>query len=103
VGLNGAEVSGTVLNGDNQPLADVAVVLLPDSRAGSLYREARAEQDGTFHFRGLPPGDYHVLAVEDLEAAPYREAEYLKTTGAKAEAVSLKAGDNKAVQLKVGR
>ena len=34
---------------------------------GSQYvRKARAGRDGTFAVAGLPPGDYHVVAVDDL-------------------------------------
>jgi protocatechuate 3,4-dioxygenase beta subunit len=99
--LSGAEVSGAVRNADDNPQADATVVLMPDSRRASLYRETRTGKDGSFSFKGVAPGDYKALAWEDVETAAYKDPEYLNKVGSKAEALSLKESDRKSISLKV--
>lgn len=100
VSLSGAEVSGAVRDADDNPSADATVVLMPDSRRASLYRETRTGKDGTFSFKGVAPGEYKTLAWEDVETAAYKDPEYLNKVGSKAEAVSLQESDKKSVSLK---
>jgi hypothetical protein len=99
--LSGAQVSGAVRDADDNPQADATVVLMPDSKRASLYRETRTDKDGSFSFKGVAPGEYKALAWEDVETAAYKDPEYLKKVEGKAEALSLKEDDKKSVSLKV--
>jgi hypothetical protein len=99
--LAGAEVSGVVKDADDKPQADATVVLMPDSRRASLYRETRTDKDGSFSFKGVAPGAYKALAWEDVETAAYKDPEYLKKVGGSAEALSLEENGKKSVSLKV--
>ena len=99
--LAGAEVTGAVRDADDNPAADATVVLMPDSKRASLYRETRTGKDGSFSIKGVAPGEYKALAWEDVETAAYKDPEYLNKVGGKAEALSLKESDKKSVSLKV--
>ena len=60
-------IAGTVYR-DRQPLPGALVVLSPANRA------TPSNSDGTFEFRGLPPGEYALFAVE--EGADGADLEY---------------------------
>ena len=51
------DVSGTVLAPGGEPAVDARVVLI------ELKRSLFVGQDGTFRFRDVPPGNYHIEAV----------------------------------------
>jgi hypothetical protein len=63
------EVSGTVVGAGSQVLPVAQVFLAPADASGRLNRLVRgtlANPDGTFHLGNVPPGDYLVLAFEDI-------------------------------------
>jgi hypothetical protein len=57
-------VSGTVYR-DGQPLPGALVVLTPSNRA------VESNSDGGYEFRGLPPGEYALFAVQDGAEVEY--------------------------------
>jgi hypothetical protein len=65
-----AAMTGRVLDKTNEP-APYAPVLLEtiglDPPDPQVLREARASADGTFSFKGLPPGHYRLLSSFDLD------------------------------------
>jgi hypothetical protein len=99
--LEAAQVDGVVQDSDNKPVAGATVVLVPDSRRFSLYSEDRTGQNGAFSLKGITPGDYKLLAWEDIETGAYQDPEFLKKYGSKAESLSLKANDRRTIQVKV--
>ncbi|HWC96742.1 MAG TPA: carboxypeptidase-like regulatory domain-containing protein [Candidatus Sulfopaludibacter sp.] len=94
------EVRGNVTGDDGAAMAGVTVVLAPDSRSHSLFRTAVADQKGMFDFKNLPPGDYKLLAWEEMEPGQYENPEFLAKYIGKAETVGLKANDQKVFSLK---
>ena len=64
-----AQIDG-VVNNENNPIAGVPVFLWPVSeqarRSLRGWRSMLSTADGKFHFEGLPPGDYRMLATFDL-------------------------------------
>ena len=62
-------IDGSVLR-DTKPVPGVPVFLWPITKAArrSLggFRQSLANVNGKFHFDGLPPGDYRILATFDL-------------------------------------
>ena len=97
----GAQVDGRVQDQEDKPVSGATVVLIPDSRRYSLYKEVNSDQNGGFSFKGVAPGEYTALAWEDIEPGAYQDPEFLKQFEGKVQAVSLKASDHKSVQLKV--
>jgi protocatechuate 3,4-dioxygenase beta subunit len=59
-------VEGTVQKG-GKPLAGVMVALVPDNPIAhvELFRRDQSDFDGTFAVRGVIPGNYTIVAVED--------------------------------------
>ena len=60
----GYRIDGTVYR-DTQPLAGALVVLMPGNRA------VESNSDGSYEFRGLPPGGYALFAVADAADLEY--------------------------------
>ncbi len=101
VSMAGAQVDGVVQSGESKPVSEATVVLVPESRRYSLFREARTDEKGLFSLKGVAPGDYKLLAWEDIEPDIWQDPEFLKKYESKAEVLSLKEGDRKTVQFKV--
>ena len=68
---NGASVSGSVHNDKSEAVGDVVVTLAPASMEAAqktlFFRQTRADASGKFRFRGIPPGEYRVLAWEEVD------------------------------------
>jgi len=65
VASDGGEVAGTARNAKGDPLPGALVQIWPAGGEGA--RSVKADEAGTFRFRGLPPADYRVAAWEDLD------------------------------------
>jgi hypothetical protein len=94
------DVRGSVVDGDGQPMSGVTVVLVPDSRKHSQFHQLISDQRGMFDFQKLPPGDYKLLAWEEIEPDQYENPEFLAQYIGKAETVILKANDKKVFSIK---
>jgi protocatechuate 3,4-dioxygenase beta subunit len=101
VSMAGAQVDGVVQSGESKPVSGATVVLVPESRRYSLFKEARTGEDGSFSFKGVTPGDYKLLAWEDIEPGAYQDPEFLKKYESKAESLSLKESGRRTLQVKV--
>ena len=95
-----AQVDGVVQDADNKPVTGATVVLIPDSRRFSLYKEEHTDQNGRFSMKGLTPGNYKLLAWEDIETGAFYDPEFLKKYESKAESLSLKPSDRRNIQVK---
>jgi hypothetical protein len=63
---SGVEVQG-VAKKAGKPFAEAMVVLVPTDVAGNrdLFRRDQSDLDGTFSLRGVVPGSYTLVAIED--------------------------------------
>jgi large repetitive protein len=98
-----ARLEGTVSN-DQQPAAGAAVVLIPEGIRKTqprYYRQLTTDQSGRFSMRGIIPGDYRVLAFEDLERGAYLNPDFLQRFEDSGESVQLQEGANLNVRLDV--
>ena len=79
---DGATINGTVLLSDGKPLSDAEVVLAPASLPGILspgiLKSAESDQNGVFHFKGVAPGNYKLIAIADLLEGEVEDASLLK-------------------------
>jgi len=74
-------IEGTVRSQDGQPAGNSVVVIVPAANRRhnpAAFQTAIADQAGLFSVRGLLPGEYTVLAWDDIEAGVYRNPEFLK-------------------------
>jgi hypothetical protein len=103
VSAKGAGVEGTVVDGAGKPVAEANVVTLPSS--GKLgrpdaYQFGRTDEKGHFDLLGMNPGEFLVLAFEEIQE-DYRTPEFVKKYEGKGEKVELEEGGKKSVVLKL--
>lgn len=99
----GSAVEGSVLD-DQQNLCWGAVVLIPaPERRGEPYgyRSTTTDNFGRFALRGIGPGQYTLLAWEDIEGVAYRDPAFLARFEQSGERVQLGENDKKMVQVRV--
>ncbi|MFN7935777.1 MAG: carboxypeptidase regulatory-like domain-containing protein [Bryobacteraceae bacterium] len=103
VSAKAAEVTGSVTNKDGKILPGAAVVLHPLSakpqRLGDLQKVLTSDQNGSFRFRGVAPGEYRLYAFE-ADPGEVSDADTLKEHEAKAVTLSLKEGAREMKELK---
>ncbi|MGH7192152.1 MAG: carboxypeptidase regulatory-like domain-containing protein, partial [Candidatus Saccharimonadales bacterium] len=66
---NSADVNGTVATNDDQPGIGALVVVLPNPDAPNRemrYRTATTDQYGRFDIKGVPPGEYTIIALQGM-------------------------------------
>jgi protocatechuate 3,4-dioxygenase beta subunit len=100
----GATLEGAVLDGKDQPVVDAEVVAIPNAarhKRRDLYKQDSTDQRGHFTLRGLNPGQYTVVAFEDLEDYDYRDPDFIKSYEGRGQSVEIKEGERKSVLLKV--
>jgi protocatechuate 3,4-dioxygenase beta subunit len=75
-------LTGVLTGPDGAPNADYAVVILPEDQrywaSSRRIRSTRPATNGKFGFVGLPPGDYRMAAVTDVDTAELTDAEFLR-------------------------
>lgn len=98
---NGAQISGKV-GEDGQPHTAV-VVLAPTANElqglTRMYRSTSAHEDGTFLFKGVPPGNYTLFAFEEIETQSWLDPEFLVPVEQLGEPVSLQEKERVTRQL----
>jgi hypothetical protein len=92
-------VVGKVVDG-NAPTPDGTVVVFPADRdkqfEDSRYvRAVRPDQHGRYEIRGLPPGDYLIAAVDDVEQNAWWDPEFVNALRPVAQPLAL--GDSASV------
>lgn len=99
-------LTGAVVDENGQALTDYTVIAFPaDSnlwRPMSRFIQAgRPDKDGTYTIRGLPPGEYLLRAVDDVDQGEWYDPELLATLRTGATRVTLQEGDTKSLDLKL--
>ena len=100
---NGGLIDGVVSNEKDESVADAVVVAVPESpmrNRPDRYRKAVSDQSGRFILRGLPPGEYTLLAWDGVEGEAYYNAEFLKNFELQGKKISVKEGDHVSVKVK---
>src|SRR5262249_54443818 len=69
-------IDAAVVDGDSKPVPNATVALIaPD---GTANRSSSSDENGTVSFRGLKPGDYKLMAFEDLEPGAWQDPDVRK-------------------------
>ena len=102
------DLSGALANDRGEPALDATVIAFAqDPRRWSYFsrylRIAQPDQAGRYQFRGLPPGDYFVVAVSDLETGRQQDPAFLEQVRGLAARVSLQEAETAVQNLKVVR
>jgi hypothetical protein len=100
----GGQVQGLVRSRDDRPFRGATVVLLPDpSRRNQpgLFKVTRSDQFGRFFFVGVRPGDYSVLAWEEIESNLWQDPLFLRSFERQAVSVRVAEASTPSVELRV--
>src|SRR5688572_10076075 len=102
LGFAPGQVAGTATNQAGQPFGAATTVLVPSARNRmDLYRTATSDQQGRFTFSNVPPGDYKVLAWEDVPRGAYTDPDFLKNYEDRGRSITIDKGETETVQIAV--
>jgi protocatechuate 3,4-dioxygenase beta subunit len=104
VSANGAVIEGVVADSQGQPVANAAVVAVPEiGMRGNVgrYRQTVSDQAGHFSVRGIRAGSYTLFAWESVDGQAYYNPEFLKSYEGQGSALRVDEGERKAMQLTV--
>jgi len=99
---NGGAVEGVVTDQKGAPVANAVIVAVPEPRWRmrlNHYRKTVSDQSGRFSLRGIAPGDYTLLAWENIDGEAYYNPEFLKAYESHGSALHAAEGEHKTVQL----
>jgi hypothetical protein len=101
-------LAGTVQDDSERPIGDYTVVAFATDSAKWGYRtrfvrSARPDQNGKFLIKGLPPGAYHVVAVEYLEPGEETDPARLENWRRTGSSVTLDDGEARSIALRLLR
>jgi hypothetical protein len=65
IATDGARVDGSTVDRDQKPFANAVVALVPTNGVRAT-RSLNSGPRGVFHFTGVPPGEYKLLAWDDV-------------------------------------
>jgi hypothetical protein len=69
-------------------------------RAQSREIQAVPTDDtGAYHLHGLPPGDYLMIAVDDVDTGQWYDPAYLQQLRPQAKSITLAEGDQQTIDL----
>jgi hypothetical protein len=99
-------ITGAVVDEREQALTDFTVIAFPSDstlwRSQSRFIQAvRPDKDGIYTIRGLPPGEYLLRAIDDIDQGEWYDPDLLQTLRAGATRVLLQESDTKSQDLKI--
>jgi hypothetical protein len=100
------EISGRLTGERNAPETDATVIVFAEDRdrwtfASRYVRTARPSQDGRYSLRGMPPADYLVVAVKEIEPGQFQDPEFLESLRTHAVRITVLEGQSAVQDLKV--
>ena len=98
------QIQGSVYSdGENQkPEPSATVILIPDTSRRSNaenYRFAIADRSGKFSLRSIPPGEYMILAFENLDRDAYMDPVFIQEYEGAGKTVRVEEGSTLSVDL----
>jgi uncharacterized protein (DUF2141 family) len=102
-----ARLTGTLQNATGTAAPGYTIILFPSSSSQWMpqsrrIQSARPAVDGTFSFTNLPPGDYYVAAVDDVEPGAWFDPSFLQQLVPSSMKVTIAEGEDKKQDLRVG-
>jgi hypothetical protein len=99
VSSKGASIDGTVVNAEGQNMANAAVLVIPTAgkeKRLDLYNAEKSDSNGHFLVRGLTPGAYILVALDNIPDDS-GSLEFFQQYKEKGQTVDLAEGDKKSV------
>ena len=100
------EISGKILAPTGQPAPEYFIIVFSADSASWIPQSRRIQQvrpahDGKFTFRNLPPGDYLIGAVTDVEQGQWFDPEFLKQLVTASIKIALADGEKKVQDIRL--
>jgi hypothetical protein len=96
-------IRGALRDEKHNPAEGTVIVFAEDSatwREGSrTIRATRLDQRGLFTFKGLPAGDYFLVAVDSVQEGQWYDPEFLESLKDRARRVTIADAESKQVDL----
>jgi protocatechuate 3,4-dioxygenase beta subunit len=102
LGTKPGMLTGSVTDGDDQPLNLATVVLIPEPARRErtyLFRETRTQTDGRFSLANVAPGDYTLFAFTEVEDGAWFDPEFLRPFESKGLSVKISESSTQTVQI----
>jgi hypothetical protein len=101
-----SRVTGAVRKGQGPAAAGITVIAFPSDERLWLPQSrqivtARTDQSGSYRLDAIPPGEYLVIAVDDVEQGEWFDPAFLEQVRDKATRVSVGEGEVRTQDLKV--
>ena len=104
-----AVLTGVLVDRGGRAATDYYILIFPTDRrywtpgAGLRHiRTARPGTDGAFSAKGLPPGEYFVGALTDLESGEWNDPAFLEQLVGSSAKVTLREGETTRQDLRIG-
>lgn len=100
------ELTGQVVNDKGVPVGEATVLVYP-ADAGSWFEHSRSirltrpDQQGRWQLKGLPAGDYLVVALDYIEDVAWQDPDYLESMRRYAEKVTIQDGGAHTLPLRL--
>ena len=102
------EVSGDLLDAAGHPASEYLIIVFaadktywtPQSRR---IQSTRPASDGHFRVQNLPPGEYYIGAVTDVEQGEWYDPSFLAQLLGSSQKITLAEGEKKVQSLKIAK
>jgi len=104
IGANAGKIEGSVVNTQQQALANRTVVLVPDFRLrqrSDLYKVVSTDNTGRFRMQAVTPGEYKLFAWENVEPDAWQDASFIATYENAGRPIHIYEGTSESLQLPV--
>jgi hypothetical protein len=82
ISVKGGTLEGTAVDSERKPFSNAQIIALPSAlklrKRFDLLQKTTADVQGHFKLRGVRPGEYIVMALEDAQEQPFMEDAFLK-------------------------
>ena len=100
------ELTGVMVDNKNQPALDYTLVIFPADQklwTGSSRRiqTIRPATDGRYTIRNLPPGEYKIATLLDIEPGAAQDANFLQQIESATMRITLAAGEKKTQDIRL--
>jgi hypothetical protein len=100
-------IQGTLRASSDQSVSDCFLVVFPTDRSLWLrgmrrLKAVRPSSSGAFVFGDLPPGDYFLAALTDLDPEQWQDPRFLAQVEGSAIRLSLAEGERKTQDIRIG-
>jgi protocatechuate 3,4-dioxygenase beta subunit len=102
-----ASLEGVLSSPSSRPAMDFYVAVFPTDRAmwrpgARRVKSTRPATDGTFTLKDLPPGEYFLAALTDLDPSDWNDPAFFEALVPASVKLTIGEGENKRQDLKIG-